>query len=81
MGRVNGLVAEQTRKDDEFDLEVMARLDVDLASPAQVGRGMGLTKGQVSGIKHRMIEASKVCPDAAIKPENQDGGMPARWWA
>lgn len=69
-----------SRAGDELMLE-----DHDLLATLKSGevqRRFGLTPGQVAGFRSRYLRGEgKQGRCACTKPENRDGGMPARWWA
>ena len=43
-----------------------------------IGADYGVTRSAIAGMVMRIREAELPC--ACTKPENRDGGMPARWW-
>ena len=73
-------MAEPSRGDDLFLLELLACRDHDELSAAQIGKMMGKSRSAVLGIFHRQRDGDIVAC-ACVKPDNKDGGMPARWWA
>jgi hypothetical protein len=44
-----------------------------------IGADYGVTRSAIAGMVMRIREADLPCE--CTKPENRDGGMPARWWA
>ena len=72
------------------DADLLAILDMRAAgmSCAAIAARVGKGKNQIVGITHRItadidLAESAVFPVGqrrAQKPENRDGGMPARWW-
>lgn len=53
-------------------LETAQRLTSDFGKP--------ITRGQVIGVTSRVSTESAQVECQCAKPENKDGGMPARWW-
>ena len=43
-----------------------------------IGADYGVTRSAIAGMVMRIREADLPCE--CTKPENRDGGMPARWW-
>ena len=76
--------------DKQSDAQLLGMLDLAQVgwSRAAIAGRYGLRTNQVIGLLHRINrDADKLdaAPPpagqtAAVKPENCDGGMPARWW-
>jgi hypothetical protein len=49
-------------------------------SAAVVAVRMRCTRSAILGLRYRINAASNEVEDVAKRPENRDGGMPARWW-
>ena len=72
---------------DAMMLDIMDRV-VNGQTYTEAGAPHGKSKNAISGMMFRVardLAASEYAPFqaggvAAVKPENQDGGMPARWW-
>ena len=43
-----------------------------------VGQRFGVSRSAVLGLIKRIRDADVPC--GCVRPENRDGGMPARWW-
>lgn len=79
-----------SKHNDFSDAQVLDMLNLVVAgnSRADIAEVYGLSKNTVAGLLHRIkIDADlaeSTPPPAgqtrAVKPENCDGGMPARWW-
>lgn len=71
------------RRDDERILRILHLLDVARAGPDFVGHEYDLTRGQIAGMRNRTTGAAAIArhPCECKRPENMDGGMPAKWWA
>lgn len=71
------------RAKDERDLEILHLLDIEGVGPTAVIGRFGVTKGQIAGIRNRATGEKARAEHRCLceKPENKDGGMPARWWA
>lgn len=71
------------RAKDERDLEMLHLLDVARKGPDFVGARFGVTRGQIAGLRNRTTGSKARTEHRCLceKPENKDGGMPARWWA
>ncbi|WP_353474803.1 hypothetical protein PVT71_14635 [Salipiger sp. H15] len=79
------------READLRDLEMLRLRDECGLSAAEIGHRLGRSRASVLGIFHRVREGERqheaaceqrgvpVCQ--CVKPENQDAGMAARWWA
>lgn len=72
---------EPTRRDDLRDLQILHMLEVERAGGTAVAARFGMTRSAVQGLAYRMNTAATREPCACVRPENRDGGMPARWWA
>ncbi len=69
--------------DHRTDREILETLDLHERqglSAAQVGRRVGRSRSAVLGIVKRINDATDAVPDLCARPENRNGGMPARWW-
>lgn len=75
-----GSLGHTSRREDECDLEIMHLVEGEGLTLALVAERLGLTRSTVSGRVRRVRLADDV-PDQCRKVENQDGGMPERWWA
>jgi hypothetical protein len=62
-------------------LRVLHLNEVDGLSCVQIAQRFGVTRNAIVGITNRIRADMRKVPDRAVKPENRDGGMPARWWA
>jgi hypothetical protein len=65
------------------DREVLDILDLTERqglSAAVVAVRMRCTRSAILGLRYRINAASNEVEDVAKRPENRDGGMPARWW-
>jgi hypothetical protein len=65
------------------DREVLDILDLTERqglSAAVVAVRMRCTRSAILGLRYRINAASNEVEDVAQRPENRDGGMPARWW-
>jgi hypothetical protein len=68
---------------DRTDREVLEILDLTERqglSAAVVAVRMRCTRSAILGLRYRINAASNEVEDVAKRPENRDGGMPARWW-
>lgn len=66
------------------DLELLNILDLHERqglTAAQVAERMGGSRSSILGKVHRVRCDADATPCHAARPENQDGGMPERWWA
>lgn len=70
-----------TRYDDEEVLHLLHLRDHDGLTAAQAAKATGRSRSSVLGIEKRVRDQCQRHFDLCTKPENQDGGMPARWWA
>lgn len=70
----------QTREDDLRDLEILHRRETLGMTAARAGYRLGKSKAAVIGFQHRVTSACADHSCACAKPENMDGGMPAKWW-
>lgn len=51
-------------------------------SVSETGEALGISRNSVAGTIWRIrIAHEEAGPCHCRKPENQDGGMPRRWWA
>jgi transposase len=69
--------------DHRTDREVLETMDLHERqglSMAQVAPRVGRSRSAVCGLVKRINDAADAVPDLAVRPENRDGGMPARWW-
>lgn len=69
--------------DHRTDREMLETLDLHERqglSAAQVAARVGRSRSAVLGLVKRINDAADAVPDRALRPENRDGGMPARWW-
>ena len=70
----------RAREADELALNILhLRATTDLGTVA-IAQRVGRTRGSVLGIEKRIRDAGSA-PCACQRPENKDGGMPAKWWA
>lgn len=74
-----------SRSEDIVALELLDLADREGLRGAELRRRMSAitrdswSNGRVQGLLSRLRFAPEPC--ACVKPENRDGGMPARWWA
>ncbi len=50
-------------------------------SASEIAKQFGVSRSAILGLVHRVRADTDRFPSEATKPENKDGGMPARWWA
>ena len=65
------------------DVDILRALDMHEGqglTAAEAGRRMGVSRSAVLGVIHRINKDADRVPCLCQKPENRDGGMPARWW-
>lgn len=67
---------------DEAILDALDMYERQGMTAAAIAKVMRVTRSSVCGVLYRAISATD---DAEVgstvaKPENMDGGMPARWW-
>jgi hypothetical protein len=68
---------------DWTDLEVLEVMDLTERqglSAAVVAVRMRCSRSAILGLRFRVNSDSDKVADVATRPENRDGGMPARWW-
>jgi hypothetical protein len=68
---------------DWTDREVLEVLDLTERqglSAAVVAVRMRCSRSAILGLRFRVNSDSDKVADKAKRPENRDGGMPARWW-
>ena len=68
---------------DWTDLEVLEVMDLTERqglSAAVVAVRMRCSRSAILGLRFRVNSDSDKVADVAKRPENRDGGMPARWW-
>jgi hypothetical protein len=65
---------------DREVLEILDLTERQGLSAAVVGVRMRCTRSAILGLRYRVNAASDEVADLAKRPENRDGGMPARWW-
>lgn len=75
-------------------LDVLDRIEADGQTMAEVAARYGVSRSAVAGLLKRIRDDLKAADLAVLsvrdqrrwgtrpaqKPENRDGGMPARWW-
>jgi hypothetical protein len=66
---------------DHDMLAALALQDVDGLSAQEIGTRLGATRNAVLGMFKRVRDDDAKVPDQCLRPENCDGGMPARWWS
>ena len=71
----------KNRVDDLIYLRMMHEFDVEGRTGEEVGRRFSRSRGAVLGLRKRINDEADEHPWACTKPENIDGGMPAKWWA
>ena len=74
-----------TQQGQSSDLELLDILDMTDrlgVSATDVGRFFGRGRNAILGLIHRIhVDERKFdAAQIATKPENRNGGMPARWW-
>jgi hypothetical protein len=74
-------IRDDDRDEDIFRLEMLYALEGKNQGSTRVARDFGVTRNMVQGMRHRTSSFSAQIPCYCEKPENQDGGMPDRWWA
>jgi hypothetical protein len=67
-------MASQDKLNDVQLLDVLERAARG-ESATKIGKALGLTRSSILGLLFRAR-----APDACLKPENRDGGMPEGWW-
>jgi hypothetical protein len=65
---------------DREVLEILDLTERQGLSAAVVAVRMRCTRSAILGLRYRINAASNEVEDVAKRPENRDGGMPARWW-
>lgn len=76
-----------TQWSDRECLEMLDAVHRQGLSRGEAARAMSLFLGRkvsratVIGLLYRIEQAHGKVPCVCSKPENQDGGMPSRWWA
>jgi hypothetical protein len=65
---------------DREILEVMDLTERQGLSAAVVAVRMRCSRSAILGLRFRVNSDSDKVADVAKRPENRDGGMPARWW-
>lgn len=77
----------QTRRVYESDytdaqiLHMLDRIERQGASRGAVAIELGVSRAAVCGLYKRVCDQLGASEGAvAVRPENQNGGMPARWW-
>jgi hypothetical protein len=65
---------------DREILEVMDLTERQGLSAAVVAVRMRCSRSAILGLRFRVNSDSDKVADKAKRPENRDGGMPARWW-
>jgi len=68
-----------SRAADEEQLAILDCYEHD--GPAITKERFGITNSKLQGIRDRMRKRGPADACECTKPENQDGGMPRRWWA
>ena len=66
------------RSEDIADLKILHCVDVLGLTYAQTAERFRCSRAKVAGFCQRIKQIDEPC--ACEKPENQDGGMPDRWW-
>jgi hypothetical protein len=65
---------------DREVLEILDLTERQGLSAAVVAVRMRCSRSAILGLRYRINAASNEVEDLAKRPENRDGGMPARWW-
>lgn len=69
-------------KDSEFtDKQILTMLDLrdhEGWTAKAIGERFGVSKGTIIGLFDRIRKKEQ--PDACLKAENRNGGMPRKWW-
>ncbi len=65
---------------DREMLEALDLIERQGLSAARVAQRMGGSRSAVCGLMFRIKTDLAKVSDVAVRPANQDGGMPARWW-
>ena len=73
------IIHEEGRKGDMRLLELLHMTECEGMTRKAAGKRFGMTKSAVIGQLDRIGKAMQ--PSTATRPENRDGGMPAKWWA
>lgn len=70
-----------TRQDDIALLKMLYHMDHCGMTSGEIADAMGRSRSAVMGAIHRVRVEMAAFECCCVHPENQDGGMPARWWA
>ena len=65
---------------DREVLEILDLTERQGLSATVVAVRMRCSRSAILGLRYRINTASNEVEDLAKRPENRDGGMPARWW-
>jgi hypothetical protein len=65
-------------------LDILDLFEGEGQTATEIAAMYGVSRNAILGVVHRVrqdLAKSEAGGPAALRPENQDGGMPRRWWS